>query len=414
MCNVQFVYDGSTTTAASLPSGTRDGINVIAWGALSGNITGITYVSASGVTGQTITIIEADMLINYQFNPALDAVLLHEAGHMLGLRHSNQEGTVMSGPNAAPDPSTTYTSMATLQPDDVAGCQALYGASSTSPAMFTVAASVTTLAFANTTVGLPSGSQSVTLTNTGSTTLAINYTTVSNNDFRLVSTTCNAGASLPPGASCIATARFTPTAIGARGGLLKIGHNATPAITSIGLSGNGVASPQTTRQMVEYRFVALDYYFITSRDSDKATLDATVGVERSGASFLVYAQTQSNLRSITRFYFDRVALNGTRGSHFYTLLDSDLQALAQQNPTQSTEPGLAQNEGIDSYASSPLVSGVGGSCGSGLQPVYRLFRGAVRFPDNPNHRFTTSVTAYNNLVSLGWSGEGVNFCVPVN
>ena len=306
VCNVQFVYDGSTTRSASLATGTRDGLNVIAWSELSGNATGITYAGASGFVGSTFTLDEADMVINYQFNPDLDLTFAHEVGHMLGLKHSNQEGAVMSGPNTAPDPSTTYTSLGTLQADDVAGCQSLYGAAT----------------------GLP------------------------------------------------------------------------------------VAA--TKRAMVEYRYGPLDYYFITSRDSDKAALDATSGWARTGATFLVYAAQQTGGRSITRFYFDGVARDASRGSHFYTLLDSDLAALVSQNPTQSSAPGLPQNEGVDSYAFLPLVTGVGGLCGSGLLPVYRLFRSANRVPDDPNHRFTTSVSAYNDFVAQGWDGEGVNFCVPSN
>jgi Matrixin/Abnormal spindle-like microcephaly-assoc'd, ASPM-SPD-2-Hydin/Repeat of unknown function (DUF5648) len=414
VCNVQFVYDGSTTAGASLATGARDGNNVVTWSALSGNTTGITYVGASGFTGQTFTLDEADMAINYQFNPALDSTLLHEVGHMLGLKHSNQENAVMSGPNTAPDPSTTYTALSTLQADDIAGCQALYGASPTSTARPIAATSVAAITFASTSVGAASASQSVTLTNTGTAALAINATTVSGGDFALTTTSCNAGTSLSPGASCVATARFTPTAAGARSGTLNIGHNAVPAITGIALSGVGVVATPTTRQMIEYRFAPLDYYFITSRDSEKAALDATSGFARTGASFLVYAQAQAGARPITRFYFDRVALGNTRGSHFYTLLDSDLLTLAQQNPTQSTAPGFAQNEGVDSYAFAPLIPGTGGTCAAGLLPVYRLFRGAARFPDNPNHRFTTSVSTYNSFVAQGWEGEGVNFCVPSN
>ncbi len=413
VCNVQFVYDSSTTGAASLASGSRDGANVIAWSALSGNTTGITYVGASGFSGQTYTLDEADMVINYQYNPVLDSTLLHETGHMLGLKHSNQESTVMSGPNTAPDPSTRYTGLAALQADDIAGCQALYGAPATSPAKPISTVSVAALAFANTTVGA-SVTDTVTLTNSGAAALTINYTSVSGTDFSLASSTCNAGASLSPGASCVATARFAPTAIGARSGTLNIGHNATPAVTTIALTGSGVSSTAATRQMVEYRFVPLDYYFITSRDSEKAALDATSGFTRTGASFGVYAQPQGSARPITRFYFDRVALGNGRGSHFYTLLDNELLILAQQNPLQSTAPGFAQNEGVDSYAYLPLVPGVGGSCASGLLPVYRLFRGAVRFPDNANHRFTVSVATYNSFVALGWDGEGVSFCVPSN
>lgn len=417
VCNVQFVYDGTTTNAASLATGSRDAVNVIAWAALTGNTTGITYAGASGFQGQMLTLDEADMTLNYQYNPLLDSTLLHEVGHMLGIKHSNQENAVMSGPNTAPDVSTAYTALTTLQADDIAGCTSLYGASATVPTAPIATASASALSFVDTTVGSSSTGPSVTLTNTGNAALVINYTVASGNDFALVSTTCNAGTSLSAGASCVATARFTPSATGPRSAAITIGHNATPATTSVSLSGNGVAAQPNlpaTRIMVEYRYVPLDYYFITSRDSDKATLDVSSGYARTGASFLVYAQAQGTLQPITRFYFDRVALGGMRGSHFYTLLASDLQTLARQNPTQSTAPGFAQNEGIDSFAYSPLIAGVGGSCGGGLLPVYRVFRGAVRFPDNPNHRFTTSVATYNSFVALGWDGEGVNFCVPAN
>jgi hypothetical protein len=44
--------------------------------------------------------------------------------------------------------------------------------------------------------------------------------------------------------------------------------------------------------------------------------------------------------------------------------------------------------------------------------VFRIFRGQARFPDNPNHRFTTDPAIYNAFVAQGWDGEGVKFCVP--
>ena len=416
VCNIQFVYDGTTTSAASLASNTRDGTNVIAWGALSGNTTGITYAGASGFTGSAFTLDEADMVINSQFNPNLDSTLSHEVGHLLGLKHSNEEGAVMSGPNTAPDPSTSYTSLTVLQADDIAGCRSLYGAATSAPAAPVASSSVAALTFADTAVGSVSGEQSVTLTNSGNATLIVSSTIVSGGDFSLVSTTCNAGLALSPGASCAATARFAPTAAGARSGTLTIAHNATPSSTAVSLSGTGRAGTLSParREMIEYRFAPLDYYFITSRDADKLTLDASSGWARTGASFLVYSSQQTGTRSITRFYFDRVARSASRGSHFYTLLDSDLVALANQNPAQSTAPGFAQNEGVDSYAFLPVVAGVGGPCGIGLLPVYRLFRGTVRFPDDPNHRFTTSVSTYNAFVAQGWDGEGVNFCVPAS
>ena len=112
------------------------------------------------------------------------------------------------------------------------------------------------------------------------------------------------------------------------------------------------------------------------------------------------------------FYFDQIALKASRGSHFYTLLDGDKAALIALNPGNASTPRLPVNEGVDSWAFLPLVSGPAGSCASGQMPVYRLFRGGTRFPDDPNHRFTASLATYDAFIALGWDGEGVNFCVP--
>ena len=418
VCNIRFVYDGATTNAPSLATGGgRDGVNVIAWAALTGNTTGVTYIGASGLSGGTLTLDEGDMQINYQFNPVLDATLVHEVGHFIGIQHSNIEGTVMSGPNTAPNPSTAYTSLAALQPDDIAGCQSLYGAAGgvtpTPVPVFT--ASSSTLGFAGTTVGTASATQSVTVTNTGNAALTISSANILGADFTLLSNTCIAGASIAPGATCLASVRFAPTAVGTRLGGLTLAHNAIPASTTISFVGTGLAAAAAAkRSMVEYRFAALDYYFITSQDNEKTSLDAMSGWARTGASFLVLAAQESGTRGVTRYYFDRVARSASRGSHFYTLLDGDIAALNAQNPSRSTAPGLPQNETVDSYAYLPVVSGVGGSCAGGLLPVYRLFRGAVRFPDDPNHRFTTNVPTYNAFVAQGWTGEGVNFCVPAS
>ena len=168
----------------------------------------------------------------------------------------------------------------------------------------------------------------------------------------------------------------------------------------------------TTTTMVEYLYRPLNYFFITSRDSDKTLLDTAAGWERTGMSFPVYTAATADAQAISRYYFDKVALRGSRGSHFYTLVSSEKAALAGLNPGNTQAPGLPYNEGIDSWAFLPAVEGVGGSCASGRNPVYRLFRGSAKFPDDPNHRFTTSLTTYNDYVRLGWDGEGVKFCVP--
>ena len=174
------------------------------------------------------------------------------------------------------------------------------------------------------------------------------------------------------------------------------------------------ANTATTIPAIEFYNPSFNYYFITSRAAEIALLDAAPSFVRTGQSFLVYVHPDafSGRRPITRFYFDKIAVGGLRGSHFYTLVQSEYNALTALNPANVQAPRVPYNEGVDSYAYLPVVEGVGGYCSAGLIPVFRLFRGNARFPDNPNHRFTTSAFTYNSFVAQGWDGEGVKFCVP--
>ena len=168
----------------------------------------------------------------------------------------------------------------------------------------------------------------------------------------------------------------------------------------------------TTTRMIEFIFPALDYYFLTSRANEIALLDALPAFARTGQSFNVYINRVVGTQPITRFYFNKVALKGARDGHFYTLVDSEISLLLGLNPGNIAAPKLPVSEGVDSFAFPPAVEGIGGTCPSGLIPVFRVFRGNVRFPDDPNHRFTTSTAIYNEFVAKGWDGEGVKLCVP--
>jgi len=185
---------------------------------------------------------------------------------------------------------------------------------------------------------------------------------------------------------------------------------------SLGKNGTCLAryqgGPNPPKTLTEYVYAPLNYYFLTSRDADKASLDAAPGWARTGQSFSSLTFAESGTQGISRFYFDQIAKNQTRGSHFYTLVNSEKSTLNTLNPTNQALPRLPLNEGVDSYAFSPVVEGVGGSCAAGQTPVYRIFRGQTRFPDDPNHRFTTSLALYNQLVAEGWDGEGVKMCAP--
>lgn len=170
--------------------------------------------------------------------------------------------------------------------------------------------------------------------------------------------------------------------------------------------------PNTPKTLTEYVYNRLNYYFLTSRYTEKAILDGTAGWSRTGQSFSSLSFADPGSRGINRYYFDQIAKDQTRGSHFYTLVDSEKTVLATLNPGNLPSPRLPYSEGIDSYAFPPVIEGVGGSCAAGQTSVYRAFRGQTRFPDDPNHRFTTSVTLYNQLVAQGWDGEGVKLCAP--
>ena len=170
--------------------------------------------------------------------------------------------------------------------------------------------------------------------------------------------------------------------------------------------------PNTPKTLTEYIYNPLNYYFLTSRETEKAALDALPGWARTGQSFSARSFADPGALGISRYYFDQIANNQTRGSHFYTLVNSEKTALSVLNPNNLSLSRLPVNEGIDSFAFAPLVEGVGGSCAAGQTPVYRLFRGQARFPDDPNHRFTTSLALYNQFVALGWDGEGVKLCAP--
>lgn len=273
--------------------------------------------------------------------------------------------------------------------------------------------STTTLGFGSVNTGATSAVQTVTLSNTGAATLQLSAITVSSSEFARVGGSCTATTALAVSASCTLNLSFTPANVGVRFAALTINHNATMATSSVSLAGTGVApATVTTIPMIEYYFTALDYYFITSRAIDIALLDTLPAWQRTGKSFLVYVDSQPGTSAINRYYFDQIAVNNSRGSHFYTLVQAEKDILASLNPTNSAAPRLPYFENIDSYAFAPVVAGVNGSCAAGLIPVYRIFRGQTKFPDNPNHRFTIDTTVYNAFVALGWDGEGVKFCVP--
>jgi sugar lactone lactonase YvrE len=163
------------------------------------------------------------------------------------------------------------------------------------------------------------------------------------------------------------------------------------------------------RLLTEYRYTPSDYFFYTSRDGEKFALDNTAGWARTGASLIVNTANDAGSKAITRYFFDRVAQNQSRGSHFYTLIDGEIAGLNALNPGNVRAPGLPFNEGVEAYAF-PTTNG---ACAANTTPVYRAFRNAVVAPDNPTHRYSANLATYNDLVAAGWNAEGIVFCSAI-
>jgi Abnormal spindle-like microcephaly-assoc'd, ASPM-SPD-2-Hydin/Repeat of unknown function (DUF5648) len=273
-------------------------------------------------------------------------------------------------------------------------------------------ASAAQLAFSNRFVGDASQFELLQYVNTGNGAIAIQDIAVTNVSTFLLSrtTSCAAGVVLQPGEFCNVQLSFAPRTAGVSQDRLVIAHSG--GTTNVELSGEGVAAPAGTRLMVEYIYRPLNYFFITSRAGDQEGLDFINGFERTEQVFFVYTTQVENTQGIARFYFDKIALNGNRGSHFYTMIEGERLGLQALNPTNVLLPRVPYFEGIDSFARPVVASVFGASCPVGHQPVYRMFRGNARFPDDPNHRFTPSAEIQRTLVAQGWDDEGIAFCAP--
>ncbi len=97
----------------------------------------------------------------------------------------------------------------------------------------------TSLSFGNQTLNTPSGTQPVTLTNSGTATLNITNIVAS----AQYSQTNTCGASVTAGANCTITVTFTPTATGSQPGTITITDNATGSPHIVNLSGTGTNAP---------------------------------------------------------------------------------------------------------------------------------------------------------------------------
>jgi phospholipase C/archaellum component FlaF (FlaF/FlaG flagellin family) len=101
--------------------------------------------------------------------------------------------------------------------------------------------------FADTKVGFTSAPSSVTITNSGQSTINLSNFVIQNNQYENIPDFVQANnctSPLPPGGRCIVNVTFTPTVIGSSKGMVEIfdDESGTSEFT-VGLSGEGLAAP---------------------------------------------------------------------------------------------------------------------------------------------------------------------------
>ena len=134
-------------------------------------------------------------------------------------------------------PSTTGTRTGALSLNGIASVSL----SGTGIIPATASVSPASINFGSLVVGTESPAQTVTVTNTGGSTLHINSLLVSGDpDFFTLTNNCVGGPGVAPGGSCSAQVVFFPHSAGAGSATLTIGSDAANGPVSVSLSGTGV------------------------------------------------------------------------------------------------------------------------------------------------------------------------------
>ena len=167
----------------------------------------------------------------------------------------------------------------------------LYNTGSTSSGP-TATLSSTNVSFGSQPVNTASAMQNVTLSNSGSASLAISSIALSGANPKQFTSTNNCGSSVPAGQSCMIQAQFAPTATGPFTASVAIASNASNPQESIALSGSGAtagtASATATPSSLSFGNqtvgTASTTQTVTLKNTGSATLSIS-GVSLTGANY---------------------------------------------------------------------------------------------------------------------------------
>jgi len=400
ICGVRFRYEGPTSTAASGLGG-PDRANVVGWDSVDQYLPGAAGVTIAFYQPDSAgggELVDADIVLDntgrINGGPILDVVAVHEVGHMLGLDHSEQSDAVMSGP-----PDSAYNGRAGLAIDDVRACRCLYGPNAANVAGYSCSLPKS-LDLGRVAVGTPSVPQAFTVFNDGTSALAIATVGIVGGDVRRNGGSCVPGTVVPPGGKCDVVLTATPSAPGAREGVVSMATSDGDYVVPVRVTG--VAGGPSTIDAVEYYNAGLDHYFISWVGNEIAILDAGVkshGWTRTGLVIPTFPSVQPGASPLCRYYIPPDKGN----SHFYGRGSVECERTGQANPSFVLEDPAFMS----------MVLPTAGVCPSGTRNVYRVFSDRA----DANHRYTTSVQVRDEMVANGWLAEGdgpdrVVMCAP--
>ncbi len=190
--------------------------------------------------------------------------------------------------------------------------------------------------------------------------------------------------------------------------LNRNGNSVVNAPTNFaGITGSISPVQAPLLDVVEFYNTTLDHYFITADANEATQIDggsAGPGWIRTGNSFKSGGST-----TVCRFYGSQ---SPGPNSHFYTVDPIECDFLKQlQQSTPATQKRW-NFESLDFVSSQPTTGGLDGACPTGTVPVYRAYNNGFAQGIDSNHRITSSLAAIQEVVSRGWSNEGVVMCAP--
>jgi Glycosyl hydrolase family 26/Repeat of unknown function (DUF5648) len=195
----------------------------------------------------------------------------------------------------------------------------------------------------------------------------------------------------------------------------------TPGLPAVNPDGTSrvpglIAAYRAVRDVGSYVTVSeffaptLNHYFRTAIPEEAAALkgNPALGFQYTNKDFRAYLRDDHPVSAqlVCRFYG---SLTIGPNSHFYT---ADADECAQLKQLQATTPAGVPRWNFEENAFAIDVPVTGACPASAPIPVYRAYNNGFAKGIDSNHRYTTDLGTYQQMLAQGWRGEGVVMCAP--